>query len=207
MKRLAFIFAFLLCCSAIQVQARGIMTMAGAGVPVAGCGALATARTDGTSGVYVGEDAVYDLQYKSSSFTATATGSIQTVYIYIRDYGTPDTNLYMWLCADSSGSPDSSNGVTAMDKCTQSTTTTIGPPGGTYISAKYKFAGYAVTASSVYHIVVAEATPTIDGTNYYSVQANMAVAGEGTDRSSDGISWGSVDSSSQFNLGVTSCDE
>ena len=36
MKRLVFIFAFLLCCSAIQVQARGIMTMCGAGVPVAG---------------------------------------------------------------------------------------------------------------------------------------------------------------------------
>ena len=35
MKRLVFIFAFLLCCSAIQVQARGIMTMCGAGVPVA----------------------------------------------------------------------------------------------------------------------------------------------------------------------------
>ena len=37
MKRLVFIFAFLLCCSAIQVQARGIMTMCGAGMPVAGC--------------------------------------------------------------------------------------------------------------------------------------------------------------------------
>lgn len=39
MKRLIFIFAFLLCCSAIQANARGIMTMCGAGVPVAGCGA------------------------------------------------------------------------------------------------------------------------------------------------------------------------
>lgn len=37
MKRLIFIFAFLLCCSAIQANARGIMTMCGAGVPVAGC--------------------------------------------------------------------------------------------------------------------------------------------------------------------------
>ena len=36
MKRLAFIFAFLIVCSAIQANARGIMTMAGAGVPVAG---------------------------------------------------------------------------------------------------------------------------------------------------------------------------
>ena len=35
MKRLVFIFAFLLCCSAIQVQARGIMTMCGAGTGAA----------------------------------------------------------------------------------------------------------------------------------------------------------------------------
>lgn len=39
MKRLIFIFAFLIVCSAIQANARGIMTMCGAGVPVAGCGA------------------------------------------------------------------------------------------------------------------------------------------------------------------------
>mgnify|MGYP000959037756 CR=1 FL=1 len=37
MKRLIFIFALLLCCSAVQANARGIMTMCGAGVPVAGC--------------------------------------------------------------------------------------------------------------------------------------------------------------------------
>ena len=38
MKRLVFIFAFLILCAAVQANARGIMTMCGAGVPVVAAG-------------------------------------------------------------------------------------------------------------------------------------------------------------------------
>ena len=76
MKRLVFIFAFLLCCSAIQANARGIMTMCGAGVPVAGCTTEAESVTGSTAGNInpIGSASYND--YSAQVFTASSTATI-----------------------------------------------------------------------------------------------------------------------------------
>lgn len=174
----------------------------GSSVPAA-CGDLMTERTDGTSNQVVSYDTnTAKKLYQASTFTATASGDIRTVYIDIKDGGDPAGYLYMYACADNSGSP------VAIGSCVQSTTTNITDPGGTYVQKKYSFAegAFTVSASSTYWLVVTNSAG-LDSTNFFYVECNSVVTGQKQQESGDGTTWSSIDSSAQWNMKITSCVE
>jgi len=178
------------------------MMMGTSGAAVATCGDLATARTDGDISQAISDGTTGMV---SSAITATASGTALTVYVKISDVGTPPGYLYAYLCPSDGSNPASG---TALDACVQSTTTNIGPPGASSVDVKYKFAGYSITNTSVYHIVL---NPSVagDASNYYRWLCNRTATNTGgMDQDADGTpAWTSIDTSAQCNFRVTSCDE
>lgn len=201
MKRIILYLLLSILIASPAFAGMGVVTMGGAG-SAAACQDLATARTDGATNQNISDGTIGMV---SSAFTATATGTALTVYVNIKDFGTPPGYLYCYLCPSDGSAPASG---TALDACVQSTTTNIGPPGGTAVDTKYKFTGYAISNTSVYHIVL---NPSVagDASNYYIWMVNRAVTNAGgLDQDADGTpAWTSIDTSAQANFRITSCDE
>jgi len=204
MKKLSIISLLILLFPAFAF-AGGASTvmMAGSGGSVApACSDLATARTDGDISQAISDGTTGMV---ASAITATSSGTALTVYVKISDVGTPPGYLYAYLCPSDGSAPASG---TALDACVQSTTTNIGPPGASSVDVKYKFAGYSITDTSVYHIVL---NPSVggDGSNYYRWLCNRtATNAGGMDQDADGTpAWTSIDTSAQCNFRITSCDE
>lgn len=206
MKRLLILISLLLwatVCSAETQLAWMNQAIAGSGGSAASCGNLMTPRTDGVSNTPISQDTNNEL-YMASSFQATATGSVKTVYINIKDGGTPSSlpaNLLMYLCAGNGTNP---NGI---GTCTQSTTTNITDPGGTYVQKKYKFTGFDVTSGNEYWLILTSSYGSNNATNTFIVQSNGTVTGDHIYDSPDGTTWSSWDTSAQINMTITSCDE
>lgn len=169
----------------------------------AACGALTTTRTDGTQRAPVSYNTNNEL-YMASSFQATASGDIKTVYIWIKDEGTPSTlpaYLYLYLCAGNGTNPN------AIGTCTQSTTTNVTDPGGTYVKKKYKFAGFSITSGTEYWLIATSSYGSNNATNAFVIQHNGSVTGDHIFDSPDGANWNTWDTTGQWNLEITSCDE
>ena len=199
MKRLVFIFAFLLCCFAIQANARGIMTMCGAGVP-SGCNTLLE-QTTGGSNVIVGWDTTVDRYYATGSFVPTSSGSIKTAYVNMKRSGTPaDTmTITALLCPDNDGAPAADASCTAM-------TTVIYPKdlSTEYAAVKYTYAtGYAVTASTKYWIKLRANQVAAQ----YAIVEYYSTGSQWVGYSADDSTWTSSDTTAHITITIKDCVE
>lgn len=192
MKRIAFcLLCFLL---ALPVHAQEYDYVAGAG-GAASCGVI-DQQTGGTAAnAIVGYDTTTDRVYVVSSFTASSTATIHTLYLQMSRISTPTATLTVSLCTGKN------TGCTAADN-----TQASGSLGTSYAEIKFQFAaGFSVTATTAYYIQVQASA--IDAAKYAQVLYNSAQAGAVYEYSPDGSNWTQVDSSAQFVFRATSCAE
>ena len=181
MKRLVFIFAFLLCCSAIQVQARGIMTMCGAGTSSLTCSrATQQAPTDMvTQGTYQEMGSYAGYQYIASQYVyGGTTGTLCSVDISLIKVGSPTGNAEVLIYTDNSDVPDSGTSCGTIDVSTLS---------DVVFEWKTLSCNVPQTNGAKYWIVIKKTN--LDTTNYIRTGVDYACTTELMMRSSDAASW------------------
>jgi hypothetical protein len=160
----------------------------------AACGVL-DSQGGGAGNAIVGLDTTVDRYYAITSFTATSSDTIKTLYLDLMRSSTPTATLTISLCTGKN------TGCTNADN-----TQAAGSLGTGYASIKFTFAtGFAVTATTTYYIQVYSSA--IDATKYTQINYNASVAGQVYEYSPDGTNWTSGDASGQFKFTATSCAE
>ena len=202
MKRLVFIFAFLLCCFAIQANARGIMTMCGAGVPVAGC-VQEKLHSQETATAVLGIGYDTSTAYRATTYTAVTNDPIKTLYLPLDKDGDDNAGVVTaYLCPDNSGAPPNISTCTAAD-ATVAHSALPADPG--YVKFVFS-AGYAQVADTAY--IIAAHFAYIDGTVVANWSYNSSVVGESMYRDGNGIpNWQIIDSTGQHNYKAYKCEE
>jgi len=190
MKKLLLLILLLL----IPVEGHALSSaiQAVVGVNTVGCGVTDSQETGGTNN-YVGDEVDNSFNYKETSFTASQSVTIKTVYLNVADAGSP-TGLTVALCTDNAGAPGT---CTNADATITTTTATA-----QWLHVNFT-AGYAVTAATKYHIRVYY--PYSSG--YYNWLRNPTVTGQGVYSSPDGTTWTPVDASSQTHFRISTCED
>ena len=204
MKRFILtLLCFLVFC--VNVQAQMLIGNVCGGASTAACENVYTNATGGVA-QNISYGATAEL-FVASSFVAATSGDIKTLYIDIKDGGTPSSlpaNLLAYLCSDNAGVPNSG---TAMASCTQSTTINITDPGSTYIQAKWKFAGYPVTNGVTYWVVLTSSYGSNSSTVYFVADSDSSSIVGAVYDSPEGTDWTVIDATRQLKMTLTTCDE
>lgn len=178
--------------------AQAMMGVCKAGTACTSVASQAQTSTDTT----LGFDGALDRIYLASSFTAGCTGTIHTIYVDMRKYGTATQTITAYLCPDSTGHSAAVASCTAADATLDASTLT-----SSLAPQKFNFtAGFAVTATTKYWVqLVASA---VHATSYVGVSYYGTVTGEAVEvRDAEGSGWASLDSSGQFEFSVTTATE
>ena len=155
------------------------------------CGVTDSQETD-SSNQNVGNTT--NTQYAEGTFTANGNATIKTVSLFVKDVGSP-TGLTVALCTSSGGNPAT---------CTDADAVLTGTSGTASWQHVNFTAGYAITASTVYHIRVYYPT---DAGNYYIVRYYNTVTGQNMKQSPDATTWTSIDLSSQIEFRLSTCED
>ena len=160
-----------------------------------GCGTQ-TNLTDAGEATLFGYDANYAYEYTGFSAGGTGTYSVKTIWIYLKDSGSPNIDVEASLCTDSGGAPGS---------CTPMDSYYNGQPGNLCVPIKFNIsAGYEMTAGTTYNVRVQAQSTSTD--NYYRY-CYSPTGDYDTQRSSDGAGWSSIDSSSTAAIVTSTCLE
>ncbi|HBH13827.1 MAG TPA: hypothetical protein DDX29_12075 [Clostridiales bacterium] len=158
------------------------------------CGEVSTQETqDGQADV--GVDATNDRWHVAGNFSGL-DGSIKQISVYIKRYSTATQTITLSLCTDNSGNPSST--CTAADATLDASTLTTSFAWKTFNIA----AGYNVSSANTYWIKLSASA--ISATAYVIVGYNAATTGA-VKYSSDGSSWGNIDSSAQIDYKLNTC--
>lgn len=197
-KTLFALWLILLLCFSAQAQEYDYCAAAGG---TAACGVVAS-QTSISTDTYLGYDTTLDRAYLASSFTASCTGTIYTLYVDMKKYGSAAQTITAYLCPDSSGHSAAVASCTVADVTLDASTLT-----NLLVAKKFNFTtGFAVTESTKYWVQLVASV--VDAGSYVGVSYYGTVDGQAVEvRDAEGSGWTSLDSSGQFVFSVTTATE